>query len=121
MSTLITIANSGKDIVETNYFDTDHAKNGFVYLSCNAGDIRLLLPDEAANMLCEIDAATSVTIEPSISITGCIDIVFEDGTSSPFSITVSKQMIDRQLPSGTCTLSVWLRAGKYREFAASIV
>lgn len=42
---MITISNDGQKIVSTNYWDTEHAKRGFLYLSWNAGAGRLLLPD----------------------------------------------------------------------------
>jgi len=45
---MITIANDGPDIASTNYWATDHARAGIVYLSGNAGAWRLLMPPAAA-------------------------------------------------------------------------
>jgi hypothetical protein len=42
---LITITNNGPEIEKTNYFDTNCAKEGKLYLSWNAGAARLLIPE----------------------------------------------------------------------------
>ncbi|MDX9788933.1 MAG: hypothetical protein RBT11_19320 [Desulfobacterales bacterium] len=39
---LIQISNDGPEILSTNYWETEHAKKGFLYMSINAGAFRLL-------------------------------------------------------------------------------
>src|ERR1700744_5802447 len=43
--TMITIANDGQNLITTNYWDSEYAKMGLIYLTWNAGAARLLLPD----------------------------------------------------------------------------
>ena len=42
---MIMIGNDGPLIARTNYFETELAKNGYFYLSWNAGAARLLVPE----------------------------------------------------------------------------
>ena len=39
------IGNAGKEITQSNYWETEMAQAGFAYLSFNAGCARLLIPD----------------------------------------------------------------------------
>lgn len=41
---MITIANDGQRLVETNYWTLPHAQRGLCYLTANAGALRLLVP-----------------------------------------------------------------------------
>ena len=109
---MITIENDGPAIVRTDYWQTEHAQRGLVYLSGNAGVLRLLLPAAVEHMLVEMRGATRATIEPSIQTAGCWDVVFEDGTSSPFAIAVDPRQIDRALDRGRTRLVVWTETGQ---------
>ena len=42
---MITITNQGQRITSTNYWDSDNARAGYLYLSWNAGAARLMVPD----------------------------------------------------------------------------
>ena len=118
---MLTIANNGPDLAETNYWDSDHAAQGLCYLSGNAGVWRLLVPDLAESSLPEMRTARTVTIEPSISMAGCLDVVFEDGTHSPFALTIDKRQVDRAMTPGRCRLTVWTRlAGKVLDLACQV-
>ena len=55
---VISIENKGQRIVRTNYFDTENARSGFVYLSWNAGAGRVLLPDSRKEWLPEMNGET---------------------------------------------------------------
>lgn len=95
---LIKIINNGKDILETNYFDTDHAKNDFVYLSLNAGYARLLLPEGLNVYLDDIKTAKYVIISQGTWANKNrqgIEILFEDDSDSPFSIHLTTEQCDR--------------------------
>lgn len=109
---MITFSNSGQDIVATNYWDTEHARRGLVYLSGNAGAWRLLVPPAAASMLPEMRTGKQAIIEPSIRTPQCWDIVFDDGTDAPFSISIDKRQLDRALEPGSTVLTVWVPTGK---------
>ncbi len=57
-----TIDNKGQDIVSTNYFESEHASKGKVYMSVNAGAFRLLLPDSQMQLLEEMATGKEVII-----------------------------------------------------------
>ena len=91
---LIVFENEGPLLIETNYWLTDHARNGFCWITANAGALRFLLPKPSEYLIKEILTGKSVTIEPSIVIKGYIDIVFEDGTPAPFNLAMSPRAMD---------------------------
>ncbi len=111
MENLVTIANDGPKLVVTNYWDSEHAHAGLCYLSANAGVWRLLVPPEAETMLIEMRTGRTATIEPSLHIPGNVDVVFEDGTDSPFSVSISERQADRAITNGETTLHVWTWRG----------
>ena len=118
---MITIANNGAEITHTNYWDTEHAHSGFCYLSGNAGAWRLLVPPEAEVMLAEMRTGKTASIEPSMHMPGrCWDVVFEDGTDSPFSVAIDHKQLDRKLEKGACTLTVWTSRGKVLDLACVV-
>lgn len=118
---MIEIGNNGSEITYTNYWDSEHARCGFCYLSANAGVWRLLVPPEAETMLADIKTGTSVLIEPSTQEPGrCWDVVFDDGTDAPFMIVIDKRQLDRAMMPGLCRLTVWTRRGKEFSFACLV-
>jgi hypothetical protein len=109
---MVTIENDGPLIRATNYWQTKHAAMGLCYLSGNAGAWRLLVPQRSENLLDEMCTGTRATIEPSIRLESCWDIVFEDGSDSPFSLTLDRRQVDRAMDPGECRLTVWTELGK---------
>ena len=106
------IVNNGSLIVRTDYWDSEQASAGLCYLSGNAGDWRLLVPEAAEGLLSEMKTGRSVLIEKSVHAPGiCWDVVFEDGTETPFSIAIDKKQVDRGMSSGQCRLTVWTQGG----------
>lgn len=91
---MIEIINNGGQLVSTNYFDSENAQAGFAYLSWNAGDARLLVPDNRVDWLDEIKTGQSVIIE--VSAAGIV-VVFDDGTDTPFCITIDHKQNDRAI------------------------
>lgn len=117
----ITIGNNGRDIGETNYWTTEQAKKGFFFLSTNAGEIRLLVPEAARGHLKEMRTGKCITIEESLHDSRCVDIIFEDGTDMPFFLAVDKQQIDRVLsPEKNVTFAVWTERGKEFQLKAEV-
>lgn len=108
---MIEIRNDGPAIAGTNYWQTEHANVGLCYLTANAGVWRLLVPEAAEGLLDEMRTGKHATIEPSIQAPGCWDVVFEDGTDSPFSIAVDRRQVDRKMEPGRCQLAVWTERG----------
>lgn len=111
---MITITNNGQALTSTNYWQTEHASTGLLYLSGNAGALRLLVPEAAEGLLAEMRTGKRVTIEPSLHLPDgqCVDLVFEDGTDSPFSVAVDLKQIDRPLQRGAgIPFTVWTEVG----------
>lgn len=113
---MIEIRNNGAEIAETNYWTTEIGQRGLCYLSGNAGAWRLLVPPAAEYMMPDMRTGKRVTIErsvrPDARARGAWDIVFEDGTQSPFSVALDPRMIDRAVKPGPGRLTVWTSAGK---------
>lgn len=106
------MVNDGARIVSTDYWDSEQASAGLCYLSGNAGDWRLLVPEAAEGLLSEMKTGRSALIEQSVHAPGiCWDVVFEDGTETPFSIAIDKKQVDRVMSSGQCRLTVWTQGG----------
>ena len=131
---MIVIQNNGKEIVGTNYFDTEYAKRGFVFLSMNDGGIRLFLPDkisgfvvescsfaeDAVNTVEEMNTADHIVISrgPSklFQEQDMLEILFEDHSDTPLSLHMSIEQCDA-LPRNQdlgyeLDFSVWTRDGK---------
>ncbi len=122
MTSPILIGNNGPEIASTDYWTTEHALAGLCYLSGNAGALRLLVPKAAEGMLAEMRTGVSVTVKKSIPESDrCVDVVFEDGTDSPFALTLDRKLLDRSLTLGKrVPFTVWTEQGKELSLFASI-
>lgn len=118
---MITITNAGPNITSTNYWDSEHANAGLCYLSGNAGTWRLLVPEAAEGLLAEMRTGRRATIEPSVQASGCWDVVFEDGSDTPFSIAIDKRQTDRAMQPGPCQLAVWTQRGKQLQLPCTAI
>jgi hypothetical protein len=91
----IQIVNDGPLLLSTNYWATEPAGRGLMLLCGNAGALRLLVPKAAEHNLQEMRTGSSVTIERSQDREREVDVVFEDGTKSPFFVALhARQMIN---------------------------
>jgi hypothetical protein len=118
---MLTITNDGQAVTSTNYWDTEHAARGLLYLSINAGAARLLVPAAAAHMLAEMRTGKRVSIEPSVVESGCVDVVFEDGTRTPFCATIDRRQIDRALqPGQRMPIIIYTQAGEQLRLQATV-
>ena len=86
------VSNKGPEIERTNYFETDAARNGFAFISFNAGTFRLLLPKRREM---ELRRELRGDVHPVItrgtdSSTGRLlyEIIWLDGSPSPYSIAL---------------------------------
>lgn len=109
---MFTFSNNGEDLEDTNYWRSDHAKKGLMYLTGNASVWRLLVPKIVHQFVDEMRTGVRVVIEPSIAAAGCWDVVFEDESPSPFVITIDQRQIDRVMTPGETRLTVWTERGK---------
>ena len=111
---LLEIQNNGQELVATNFWNSEIAKHGRFYLSFNAGALRVLLPDSTSHWLSEMRTAKTVDLCRYESIAGPVyDVIFDDGSSRPFSITTTVNGSDRLLPRSEhnkrITISVWTK------------
>lgn len=112
--------NKGQAIVKTNYWDSELAIKGLLYLTWNAGAARLLLPDSQKLALREMRGAKYVIISrgPSVEHGGgdALELLFEDNSDAPFSIHLSVEQSDRTISveeSGKeFFVTVWTRGGE---------
>lgn len=120
MPTTLVIQNSGRSIVSTNYWDSDYAVHGLLYLSWNAGAARLLIPDNQSQMLSEMATAHEVIVSrgPWESEDGprdALELLFEDRSDAPFYVQIVSEQTDRMIPQSQqgagFDLDAWTRAG----------
>ena len=96
---MLHIKNIGPLIEETNYWGTEHARRGFVYLSINAGVLRALVPASSESMLADMRTAKIVVLSrgpwPQQRKSDALELMFDDGTGEPFALHLLPEMIDR--------------------------
>lgn len=107
MDANLTISNAGPLIIETNYWSTHQAAEGYYYVSLNSGAFRLLVPN-GCDSLADMRAAKHVVITHGVikklwmnnlkKGDEMLEIMFEDDSDSPFVLYVSVNQLDR-LPS----------------------
>ncbi len=99
MSNVAYFKNDGPELLETNYWDLEHAKKGYLHLSINAGCFRLLLPKAAGVSEEEMKSCSVVLVTrgpwPSEGKLDALEILFEDYSESPFMIHLSSQQCER--------------------------
>lgn len=118
---MFSILNNGQAIKETNYWESYHADAGYCFLSHNASALRLLVPKTKSDYLPEILTGEKVTIERSVVIRDCFDVVFDDGTDMPFYITMSPGLMDCKLwKTKHIPFTVWNESGLVKAFAAKV-
>lgn len=97
---VITIENDGPRLVNTSYWQTENCARGLFYLSTNAGTTRLLVPPNQEHQIREMRTAFEVvqtlgrlSDEPNQG--RVVEVMFEDGSDSPFCIYIEEKQIDR--------------------------
>ena len=116
---MITIRNNGPHIEETNYFDSEMAEDGLLYLSWNAGAARLLVPDVQAIYIPEMLAVSEVVLSrgswPIRGKKDALEILFDDDSISPLALHLSEQQWSWMLKDSdsgkSFPFSVWSRKG----------
>jgi hypothetical protein len=99
MSDPLIISNDGPRIVETNFWETRFDRDGLMYLSINARALRLLLPRNLEEYLADMASAKLVILSrPRNPGKYAMEILFDDGTDSPFALHLDTPQIDRLPP-----------------------
>jgi len=96
---LITVQNQGQALIGSNFWDSEHARNGLYYLSSNAGAFRLLVPALHKSAVAEFKSARDVILSRGIWVEKgrreALEILFDDETDTPFSLCLDARMLDR--------------------------
>lgn len=116
---MFTTQNKAQSIIQTDYWDSDHAKAGYLYLSWNAGAARVLVPDSQKPMLREMKSATEVIVSrgPWTDQGGrdALELLWEDRSDSPFVVHLVAEQTDRLIPEqqqgGGFVVTAWTRGG----------
>jgi hypothetical protein len=118
---MLVIKNNDQEITETNFWETDQAKQGEFHLSINAAAFRLLVPSQHESIIAEVETAKEVIITrgplPDAKQEEAMEILIDDGSDLPFLIHLEANQVDRlPLPEDagrTLTFTVWiLKDGK---------
>lgn len=113
---IITIENDGPKIKSTNYWESENARKGLVYLSTNAGCVRLLVPDISSGFISEMKTGKHVIMSrgpwPAAGKDDAVELLFEDFTDTPFAIHLQAGQCD-MLPDGKggWSFAAWTREG----------
>jgi hypothetical protein len=116
---MLIITNHGQALADTNYWDSEHARAGLLYLSWNAGAGRLLIPDAAKSYLREMCSAREVIVSrgPWTDHGGrdALELLWEDNSNNPYCIHLVTEQTDRMLPDtdqgGGFVITAWTRGG----------
>jgi hypothetical protein len=118
---MVVIENHGALILSTDYWQTDAAKAGKVYCSCNAGTVRILLPNSQRRMVDDMRSAKYVILSrgpwKAMQRDEAVELLFEDETQEPFSMHLSVESFDmlpaKPMDGQEWVVSVWmLKEGK---------
>lgn len=121
------VENDGPEIIRTNYWQSEHAAKGFLFLSINAGCFRLLVPPSMEAEIPEmLRGARAVVVSrgPWVAQGGrdAYEVLFEDGTDEPYALHLAAEQCDRLPSSGdrhkTFRFALWTAAGKRAELPA---
>jgi len=93
---LLRIENNGKEIIDTNYWESELNRGNKYIVSINSGAFRLLVPDAfLGEMKKELPLAKRIIITRKENY---FDILLDDGSKYPYSFQFSYNSFDR-LPS----------------------
>ena len=115
---LITIANDGPEITDTNYWQHPYAARGLFFLSTNAGCLRLLVPGAHLGLVRDMTKDVREVVLTRGKMEGkddVVEIMFEDGSDSPFALHLDPGQLDRrwtkQDEGSQCTFAIYTQGG----------
>lgn len=112
MAETLIIENDAALIVSTNFWQTEMARAGKLYLSTNAGTFRLLVPQQHLGTVREMRTARNVVVSRGpMTLEGqrlpdALELLFDDGTDEPFSLHLSPGQLDR-MPLDSDSTQAW--------------
>ncbi|EOV9687702.1 hypothetical protein ACN5L4_003688 [Cronobacter turicensis] len=118
---MISVVNEGQAIKHTDYWQSEQARAGYLFLSWNAGAARLLVPDAAKPLMKEMRGAQYVIISKGeLDGRAALELLFEDGSDAPFVVHMLLDQSDRLLPEaeqgGNFVVTVWTRGGSHLRY-----
>lgn len=95
---IINVSNHGALITSTNYWDSDLAREGKVWVSVNGGAIRVLLPPNLYGDLADMRQGKYCLLSrgpwPAERVAEAIEIMWEDGSDSPYALHLTPESFD---------------------------
>lgn len=113
---LLTISNQGPDILASNYWGSELDQAGKFYFSCNAGAIRMLVPQAETRALAEWRTAEYLILSrgpwPKLGVHDAIELLFEDHSDAPYAMHFTAASFDflpgPPEPGQQWTFAAWL-------------
>jgi hypothetical protein len=100
-SAFIEVLSDGPRVVATSYWSSPHAQSGYVWISVNAGAVRVLVPPAAERRpLAELPPAGTPCLYVQDGRSGARRIVYLDDPASLWVLEVGAAQADRTLPPG---------------------
>lgn len=108
---MIQLSNHGPIIVSTNYWDSELAQAGKLFVSVNAGAIRVLLPPASYGWLTDMRTARECVLSrgpwPAENAAEGLEIMWDDGSDSPFALFLTPESFD-MLPAEPASGREWI-------------
>lgn len=103
---MIRLENDGPRLVSTNYWETENATAGHLYLSINAGALRVLIPSaqlrSSPDLLSDLESARLFVLSrgpwPAAGRADALELLADDDTDSPWVMHLGVESIDRLPP-----------------------
>ena len=98
---MFSIVNDGAEIYYTTFWETFLAKEGLIYLSINAGAMRLLVPEAQEDILTDIGGVEYfiATYGKMEGLDGrlhdAVELLFEDNSDTPYVLHLGMNQTDR--------------------------
>lgn len=116
---MLQITNDGGDIKYTNYFDSLQARARLIFVSWHAFTARVLVPDAQLWMISELHSISECIISRGkMDGNDMLELLFEDGTDSPFAIFMRMHQADRIITNDgkPFIVALWTREGKVAQW-----
>jgi hypothetical protein len=118
---MIETVNHGPLIVSSTYWGSEYEAAGKLFCSVNAGAVRVMVPRAGRAVIEECRSSRHAVLSrgpwPEMGLVDAVEILWEDGSDSPFSLHLSNESFDllpgEPEPGREWTVSLWdLKKGK---------